>query len=180
MKRAAVTITLALLAVSPRASAQEMEPTPPVQPPRSPIAFVGRLGITGAYRRLYDLDILGMGAQLSLGFETQGATVLFNLRMVDARTPDGLVVVETTGDVSIEGRLAEGWHAGVGVGGTLLSVTRATSGGPLLSLGPVGLGRITWDLGSKPCVYLAAQLEAQLQASGAVPWGPTIEAGLRF
>lgn len=180
MKRRAMAITLALLAASGRASAQEAEPVAEAAPPMKPIRFVGRLGIAGAYRRLYDLDILGMGPEVSLGVETRSLMVLWNMRFIDARTADGLVVLETTLDATVEGKLAEGWHAGVGVGGTYLSVLRATSGGPLQSAGPMVLGRVTWDLDPRPNVYLAAELEGQLQASGAFPWGPTVEAGLRF
>jgi hypothetical protein len=180
MRRAAIAMGMALATVSSQAGADEPQATEEVAVAKNTTEFVGRLGIVGAYRRLYDLDILGMGPQLSLGFERDGATVLFNLRFIDARTGAGLVVYETTGDFSVEGKLAEGWRAGVGIGTTFLSVTRATSGGPLQSLGPMFLGRITWDVGPLPNVYVGAELEVQWQASGAFPWGPTVEAGLRF
>ena len=112
MRRAAIAMGMALATVSSQAGADEPQATEEGAVAKNTTEFVGRLAIAGAYRRLYDLDILGMGPQLSLGFERDGATVLFNLRFIDARTGAGLVVYETTGDFSVEGKLAEGFPWG--------------------------------------------------------------------
>jgi hypothetical protein len=42
------------------------------------------------------------------------------------------------------------------------------------------LGRLGYDFGDAPNLFLLGDLEGQLQASGAFVWGPTLQAGLRF
>ena len=141
---------------------------------------IGRLGAVASYRGLYDLSILGGGLALSLGPETDRGALMFNLRFIDARTLGGLDVLAAGGSVTLEWRLSSSWRVGGGVGAEYLDVHRATSPRDLQSMGPMVLARVAWDLGDRPNLYVLADFEAQLQATGAIPWGPTLQVGLRF
>ena len=103
-----------------------------------------------------------------------------NGRFIDMRTADGLIALEGTLSVTFEGSVGPGFRLGAGLGGTYLTLERATGGSPLQSLGPMVLGRLGYDFGDAPNLFLLGDLEGQLQASGAFVWGPTLQAGLRF
>ena len=188
MKR--VALALALITVAPRAFAYgpdaqpepELEPTPDQTAPASssrPLA--GRLAALASYRKLYDLSMLGGGIGLSLGPQSAPGAFMFNMRFIDARTPDGLVVLEGGVNGTFEWRFGRSWSVGGGAGFEAIRVHRVTIGtGDLFSLGPMVLARVAYDFGEKPNVYVLVDFEAQWQADGAVPWGPTLQVGLRF
>jgi hypothetical protein len=166
-------------------TARAQEPEPPVPDPTpestvSPRRVTARLGIVGATQGLYDLRLDGAGLALSLGSEGHTYGTFVDLRFLDLRTLDGLVALEGSATWTLEGRFAGGWRAGGGAGISLLNVDRVTSQGSLLSLGPMLLGRVGYDFGEKPNVYLLLDVEGQWQASGAAVWGPSVQAGLRF
>ncbi len=148
--------------------------------PRGRYRDVGRLSVVGAYRGLWDLSLAGGGLELSVGGEFHRVGVFVNGRFIDMRTADGLVALEGTLSVTFEASVGAGFRLGAGMGGTYLTVERATAASPLQSVGPMLLGRVGYDFGSAPNVFLLFDFEGQAQASSAFPWGPTLQAGLRF
>jgi hypothetical protein len=190
VKRPAICLVLALVTMSPRAFAYgpDAQPEPDPEPTSDQPApasssrpLAGRLAALASYRRLYDLSMLGGGIGLSLGPDVGPGAIMFNMRFIDARTPDGLVVLEGGVSAAFEWHLGRGWSAGGGVGFEAMRVHRVTIGtGDLFSLGPMALARVAYDFGDRPNVYVLVDLEAQWQADGAVPWGPTLQVGLRF
>ncbi len=190
MKTVTLAGALAIAATGSRAAADEPAlahaPAPSAQDDAGPgpIATrchdVGRLSVVGTYRGLWGLSLAGGGVELSIGGETKSFTVFVNGRFIDMRTADGLVALEGTLSVTFEESVGAGFRLGAGLGGTYLTVERATSGSPLQSLGPMVLGRLWYDFGDAPNLFLLGDLEGQLQASGAFVWGPTLQAGLRF
>jgi len=190
MKRLA--LALALITVAPRAFAYvpDAQPEPRLEPEQtsdqpapasSSRPLAGRLAALASYRKLDDLSVLGGGIGLSLGTELEHYAFMFNGRFIDARTPDGLVVLEGGVNGTFEWRFGRGWSAGGGVGFEAIRVHRVTIGtGDLFSLGPMALARVAYDFGEKPNVYVLVDFEAQWQDDGAVPWGPTLYVGLRF
>jgi hypothetical protein len=67
-----------------------------------------------------------------------------------------------------------------GVGATRLEVWRVTKDPSLVSWGPTVLARVGYDFGERPGLFVLVDIEAQDQASGAVPWGPSLQVGVRF
>ena len=180
MKRAAIPVAFALLAVASRAGAEDW-----VQPDRGVLMSgtphaMARLGAVASYRGLYDLSMLGGGLALSVGFETDRGAIMFNVRFIDARTLAGLEVLTAGGSVTLEWRLSPGWRVGGGIGTEYMDVHRATGPQDLQSMGPLLLARAVYDFDSRPNVYVLLDLEAQVQATNAYPWGPTLQVGLRF
>ena len=179
MRPSTIAIILALLSVASRARADEPEPTPD-ESTSSSRRFAGRLGALAAYRGVDDLSLLGEGVSLSLGSETDRLAFMVNLHFIDARTLGGLTVLEAGGSLTLEGRLGPRWRVGGGVGVTYLDVQRVTSNQSLQSMGPTLLARVAYDFGERPNLYVLADVEVQWQASGTIPWGPTLQVGLRF
>jgi hypothetical protein len=69
---------------------------------------------------------------------------------------------------------------GLGGGWTYFGVQRKTDGSFLQSVGPVALLRAGYDFGERPGLFMLADCQVQLQAGGAVVWGPTAQLGVRF
>jgi hypothetical protein len=184
VKTVMLAITLAILATAAGAEADDQAPgqhdDARMDPSFARGQLAGRFAVVGAYRGLYDLSLTGGGLELSVGTESKPFGVFVNGRFIDMRTAAGLVALEGNLSVTFEGSVGPGFRLGAGVGGTYLAVERATSGSPLQSFGPMFLGRVGYDFGDAPNVFVLADLEVQSQASGAIPWGPTLLAGLRF
>jgi hypothetical protein len=200
VSRAAAAVAVAVFAagtvVAPAARADEPTPTTPPtpapeatapergddaveSPPPSWRALVLRLGAVGAYRGLYDLNVLGGGVALSIGGESQTVGGHGNLRVIDGRTPAGLHVFEWALTGTVEWRV-DNVRLGFGGGWTYFGVQRATDGSWVQSLGPVALLRGGYDFGERSGAFLLADCQIQLQAGGAYVWGPTLELGYRF
>ncbi len=113
---------------------------------------VGRFGATLAYRDLYGVPAYGGGLALAVGFERHGIPVLFRLRVVDARTQAGLVLVEVAGDLAAEVALGQGWHLGLGGGLSSEVVPRVTDDHTYWALVPKAFAQLILDLGARPNV----------------------------
>ncbi len=139
-----------------------------------------RVGAVGAYRSLYDVSMLGGGAALSLGAESGRFGISLGGRLLSLDVLGGLHAMEASGGVTLECRLVAGLRVGAGIAVTRLEVWRATKDASLVSTGPTALARVSYDFGERIGPFVLVDLETQDQASGATPWGPTLEAGVRF
>ena len=197
MKRVAAALAIAAVAAGalvPRAARAD-EPDPPASeaeatapqhgddaaegPPPTWRALVLRVGAVGAYRSVYDLRILGGGLAASIGGESQTVGGHANMVLVKAQSGAGLQVVEWAVTGTVEWRV-DNVRLGFGGGWTYFGVQRATDGSYLQSFGPTALLRAGYDFGEKSGFYVLGDWQAQLQAGGAVVWGPTLQAGYRF
>jgi hypothetical protein len=197
MSRAAAAFAVAVFAATALATpaARADEPTPPTPapeattpergddadetPPQTWRALVLRVGAIGAYRGLYDLSILGGGLAASLGGESQSIGGHANMYILKAQSAAGLQVVEWGLSGTVEWRV-DNVRLGLGGGWTYFGVQRATDGSFLQSFGPMGLLRVGYDFGEKSGLYVLGDGQAQLQAGGAIVWGPTVQLGYRF
>lgn len=159
--------------------ATEATPTPPK--PEAPGAShgVARVALVGGLRSLFDLDVLGGGVQLSYGLDAP-ISGQANLRMLGGRTLGGLGVFEASGTGMVEFASRVGLRFGFGAGLAAFSVTRATNGGTLLSVGPEGIARLGYDFAPHHALFILADVDCELQAGLSVVWGPTLAVGYRF
>ena len=149
-----------------------------------------RVGLVGAWQKMFDLDIWGAGALVTFGREGDRAGGFGTLRFVEARTLGGLVVREGTLIGTAEWYWGGGWRAGLGGGCAYFALVRATTGEALQSFGPLLVGLVGYDFGLKPNFYVLGTLEAQIQGGGlwgsgqsyggAFVLGPTLQTGVRF
>jgi len=178
---------LAVLLFSARAGAQvagpEQGPAPEQAPPPpepKQTHLVVRAALDGATQGLFDLRLYGAGFALGFGGETDSIELLIETRFLDLRTLDGLTALEPSVTGTIAARFGRGWRIGGGLGLAVLDVERVTAGSSLVSLGPSAEVLLGYDLGDAPDLYVEADFEGQVQADGAVPWGPALQLGLRF
>jgi hypothetical protein len=179
VRRRVFAVALSLLAVAgapTRASADEPDETSHPDAPH----FYGRLGAVAAYRSLYDLSLLGGGVGLSLGAEGDRFGLAYSGRALALDVLGGLHAMELSGSVTLEWRVFRGLRLGAGVGVTRLEVWRVTKDPSLVSWGPTVLARVGYDFGERLGAFVLVELEAQDQASGAAPWGPSLQVGGRF
>jgi hypothetical protein len=177
VKRVALALVTGFALVSRVASAQEPPPPPAAQGGAS-LAFVG------GYRGIYDLSILGAGVLFSYG-SSGPLSGNFNLRAIGGRTYGGLTVFEAATSGTVEYTLRSGFRFGGGVGLALFSVTRATTGTPIVSVGPEALARVGYDFAPRRSAFIVVDFEAEWQAGdgnslGTLVWGPTLGVGYRF
>jgi hypothetical protein len=152
---------------------------PPLRPddPRSHIQ--ARVALTGEYRSLYDLSVLGGGVTLSVGGDGDKSGQV-NLRLVDGRTVGGLHVLDMGLGGSAEFVVTGGLLVGLGGGLALFGVQRATDGSQILSVGPELYGRIGYRFANRDAPFLTLDLGSELQTNGTLVWGPTLSLGYRF
>ena len=180
MRAVALSTALAVVLAAPLVRADEPAQATWQDPNDRRAKVVARLGAVASYRGLYDLSLYGGGLALAVGGELPHFAVLLNARFIDARSGGGLVSLEGNLAASLEARLDPGFRIGGGFGGTYLRVNRATDGGALESWGPMIFARVGYDFGDRPNVFVLLDLEGQVQATNATPWGPTLQVGLRF
>jgi hypothetical protein len=169
---------LALAALAARPARADDTSTGEVIPHRGG-SMRGRVGIVGAYRRLYDLTVLGAGGGLALGAEGDQGGGYVNLQYVRGRTLAGLDTGELELTGTAEALMGGGWRLGGGAGLSVFGVGRATTGGSITSLGLVGIARAGYDFGPRPGVFVLLQGDVHL-LNGPAVWGPTLQVGWQF
>jgi hypothetical protein len=154
-----------------------------VSPPRA-AAF--RMGAAGAYRRLFDLSILGGGLALSVGSARARHEGYMNLQLLFGRTLAGLRVTEVGWTGTYEVHFG-GLRFGPGGGINFLSIVRATGGGTLISAGFTTLFRVGYDFGRRPSAFVLGQYALDLypgkldaNSDSAFSSEATLMAGARF
>ena len=163
----------------PDAPGDEPSSDPPLRPddPRSHIQ--ARVAMTGMYRSLYDLSVLGGGVTLSVGGDGDRSGQI-NLRLLDGRTMGGLHVMDIGLGGSAEFVVTGGLLVGLGGGLALFGLRRATDGSDILSVGPELYGRVGHRFANRDTPPLTLDLGSELQTNGTLVWGPTLSLGYRF
>ncbi|HEY5242566.1 MAG TPA: hypothetical protein VIJ22_13900 [Polyangiaceae bacterium] len=166
---------------NPTPDEEPPEPAPNEPKPDAPGAShgVARLALVGGYRRLYDLEGLGGGVQLSYGSDAPVSGHV-NFRMLEGRTLGGLNLFEVSTTGTVEFALSLGFRFGFGGGVAAFAVTRATNGNPILSVGLEGIFRLGYDFAPHHALFILADIDVEWQTGPSAVWGPTLAVGYRF
>lgn len=135
------------------------------------------LAFVGSYRSVYDLSLVGGGGALRI--EGTGPFAAgFDAQFFAGRSLGGLSFTDSRAMATIGGLLAPGLRLGGGLGLDVVTITRATDGTLLTSLGAAGMARIQYDFERGGGPFLNADFDVFL--GSAVIWGPTLGVGYRF
>ena len=157
------------------------EPRQPAPPARdddaSPSTTTLSLALVGSYRNVYDLSLVGGGGALRI--EGTGPFAAgFDAQFFAGRSLGGLSFTDSRAMATIGGLIAPGLRLGGGLGVDVVTITRATDGTLLTSLGAAVMARIQYDFERGGGPFLNADFDVFL--GSAIFWGPTVGVGYRF
>lgn len=157
------------------------EPTTTAQRSDGSNHIVVRLAILGAYRWLYDVNMIAPGVEASLGEEGEWAGGFVNIYGLHGSTLAGLPFTQLGFTGTFEAHFG-GFRVGAGGGVTTFSITRATNGETLISTGLDNFLRVGYDFFDHG-PYVMAQTSLSIYNGGpdlAAVAGPTLYVGWRF
>jgi hypothetical protein len=170
----------------PRYAAQPPPPPPPIQERgwfanRRGVAF--KVGAGFAYRRVFDISVIGADIEIGLGGQTRSGGWFGNAGLLVGQTEGGLVTKKIAVGASWEAPLDD-LHLGVGLGLSHLSFDRVTTDNSIVAFGVGGNLFATYDLyaADDTAVFAGIKLAVDYYSGGdnGALYGGTAGLGMRF
>ena len=168
---------------------QPYQPPPPPLEPRAverQDGFTMKMWAGPAYRRLFDVSIVGADLGIFFGGEHRGSVWSGGIGSMIARTDQGLATYQIRPGASWEVHLDRVRH-GLGVDFSWLGITRATTGDLMTGLSAGGqlFGSVDLVQSGRHALYLGARLSGEwftTHGGGDAPfmWGPSASLGWRY